>query len=107
MCDIGVSEKKPKCKTITVVIIIIIMRFEMWDSRLIREILYSQKDQGNQVHPNEENQRIILPNLIKSTKDQTDNQSCIVWMLRSVTHLASISSVPSTLTFVALRISER
>lgn len=69
--------------------------------RLILEILYSRKDQGNQLHPNEENQGDKSSN--NKHKKQQVARAVFVWLVGSVTHLASISSIPSPLTFVALR----
>lgn len=71
------------------------------DIRLILEILYSRQDQGNRLHPNEENQRDESSN--NKHKKQQVARAVFVWLVGSVTHLASISSIPSPLTFVSLR----
>lgn len=76
----------------------IILRWTQ-NSHLILEILYSRRVQGNQLHPNEKNQRDASSHN-KSKKGQ------LAWatpFVLSGTHLASINPIPSSLAFVSLR----
>lgn len=69
------------------------------NSHLILEILYSRRVQGNQVHPNEKNQRDASSHS-KSKKGQ------LAWaapFVLSGTHLASINPIPSSFAFFSLR----
>lgn len=83
--------------------------FGIYNSHLIQENLYSQKDLRNQILPDEENRRntqeynINNFNHISKKKTSQISQRWSHLMFRSVTHLASINSIVSALTFVSLR----